>query len=148
MHDNYRYTRQTCWQHGEARPFAAAAPSESYEGEKKQKKNIHHRFDWKELRLSNLWWKLMLPYTFMGIPPEGYHFVDLQSSRRVGFTASCPESAILHLWQEVFWERTANIVVVTILKHTNTCTHSKTMKINHWSNNVPMLVIQNTHLMG
>lgn len=44
----------------------------------------------------------MLPYTFMGIPPEGYHFVDLQSSRSVGSTASCPESTILHLGQEVF----------------------------------------------
>lgn len=43
----------------------------------------------------------MVPYTFVGIPPEGNHFVDLQGSCSVGSTMSCPESTILHLGQEV-----------------------------------------------
>lgn len=52
----------------------------------------------------------------MGVPPEGYHFIYLQSSRSIGSTTSCPERAILHLSQEVFGEGTTNIVVITILK--------------------------------
>lgn len=59
-----------------------------------------------------------LPYTFMGIPPERHHFVDLQTSCSVGSTPSCPESTILHPGQEVFWKRTANVVVITVLEHT------------------------------
>lgn len=64
----------------------------------------------------------MLPYTFMSVPPEGYHFVDLQSSGSVGAAAPCLESAVLHLRQEVFGKRTANVVLIAILKmnnHTN-----------------------------
>lgn len=58
----------------------------------------------------------MLPYTFMSIPPKGYHFVDLQSSGGIGATAACLESAVLHLGQEVFGKRTADIVLIAILK--------------------------------
>lgn len=58
----------------------------------------------------------MLPNTFMSVPPEGYHFVDLQSSGSVGATAPCPESAVLHLRQEVFGKRTAHVVLIAILK--------------------------------
>lgn len=58
----------------------------------------------------------MLPYTFMSIPPERYHFVDLQSSSSIGTTAACAKSAVLHFRQEVFGKRTTYIVLIAILK--------------------------------
>lgn len=58
----------------------------------------------------------MLPYAFMSVPPEGDHFVDLQSSGSVGATAPCPESTVFHLGQEVFRKRAADIVLIAILK--------------------------------
>lgn len=60
--------------------------------------------------------KRWLPYTFMGVPPEGHHFVDLQSTCSIGSPPPCPERTVLHLGQKVFRKRTANIVVIPVLK--------------------------------
>lgn len=62
----------------------------------------------------------MLPYAFMSVPPERYHFVDLQSSGSIGATAACAKSAVLHFRQEVFGKRTADIVLIAILKKRET----------------------------
>lgn len=55
----------------------------------------------------------------MSVPPEGDHFVDLQSPGGVGAAAPCPESAVLHLRQEVFGKGTAHIVLIAVLKISN-----------------------------
>lgn len=62
----------------------------------------------------------MLPDAFVGVPPEGDHFVDLQGPSGVGAAASRPQSAVFHLGQEVFGKGTAHVVVIAILKKTKT----------------------------
>lgn len=72
----------------------------------------------------------ILPYSFMSVPPEGYHFVDLQSSGSVSATAPCPESAVLHLRQEVFGKRTADVVLIAILEIKNHINQANIMNEN------------------
>lgn len=103
------FDRHTCWQYEDALPFAATAPSVSYETLKS------HSPASQQIKIQIMWWDPILPYAFMGIPPKWNHFVDLQSACSVRTSASCPESAILHLRQEVFGKRTANIVLAAIL---------------------------------
>lgn len=61
------------------------------------------------------WW-MTLPDAFVGVPPEGHHFVDLQGPSSVGAATSCPQGPVFYLGQEVFGKGAAHVVVIAILK--------------------------------